>query len=126
MFGLATDPTSHELINEFYTSNRIVSAVCHGPVALAHIKLPTSGYLNGQPVTRFSNSEEDAAGLSGAMLFMLEDELNKASRGKYTKASSDWGEKVGVCRGGRLIAGAESSECGGVLGRLFMMLFLES
>merc|ERR1712098_758918 len=35
MFDLATSTTSHKLINEFASQNKIVSAVCHGPAALA-------------------------------------------------------------------------------------------
>jgi putative intracellular protease/amidase len=46
MFDLATDETSHKLINEFYMANKIVSAVCHGPAVLAHVKLADDeGYL---------------------------------------------------------------------------------
>ena len=108
MFDLATDPTSHQLINEFYTHNKIISAVCHGPAALTHVKItsPDGGYLlDGQPVTGFSNSEETAVQLLDAMPFSLEDELNKASGGKYEKAAADWQKHVVVSRGGRLITG---------------------
>ena len=33
MFDPATDPVSHALINEFHAANKIISSVCHGPVA---------------------------------------------------------------------------------------------
>jgi putative intracellular protease/amidase len=61
MFDLATGETLHKLFNEFYTANKIVSAVCHGPAALAHVKLADGeGYLlDGQRVTGFSNVEEE-------------------------------------------------------------------
>lgn len=106
MFDLATDETSHKLINEFYTHNKIISAVCHGPAALTHVKLPSGGYLlDGQPVTGFSNAEEDAVGLTSAMPFSLEDKLNEATGGKFEKAKEAWGAHVVVARGGRLITG---------------------
>jgi putative intracellular protease/amidase len=87
MFDLATDATSHKLISEFYDHNKIVSAVCHGPAALAKVKVSGDKYfLDGQNVTGFSNSEETAVGLMAVMPFSLEDELNKASGGHYVKA----------------------------------------
>jgi putative intracellular protease/amidase len=64
MFDLATDPVSHALINEFHAANKIISSVCHGPSALALIKLPSGKYfLDGAPVTGYSNVEEEMAGV---------------------------------------------------------------
>lgn len=106
MWDLATDETSHKLINEFYEAKKVLSAVCHGPVAFSKVKLADGSYLlDGQPVAGFSNSEEDVTGYTPAMPFSLEDQLNKASGGKYEKASADWGEKVVTGHGGRLITG---------------------
>ncbi|KAH8767845.1 putative chaperone protein HSP31 [Hyaloscypha finlandica] len=113
MFDLAKDETSHKLINEFWAHNKIVSAVCHGPAALAYVKLPSGKYLlSGQSVTGFSNAEEDQAGLSAAMPFMLEDQLNTASGGKFVKAAEAWGPKVVVSGGGRIITGQNPSSAG--------------
>jgi putative intracellular protease/amidase len=104
------------LINEFYAANKVISAVCHGPAALAHVKLPSGGYLlEGEPVTGFSNIEEDAIQMSSAMPFSLEDELNKASGGKYEKAKDKWASHVALGRDGRLITGqnpASAAEVG--------------
>lgn len=106
VFDLATLPTSHAVINEFHAQNKIISAVCHGPAALAYVKLPSGEYLlDGQSVTGFSNSEEEAVGLAKVVAFSLEDQLNKATGGKYVKAESNWAEKVVVGRGGKLITG---------------------
>ncbi|KAH6673199.1 putative chaperone protein HSP31 [Halenospora varia] len=113
MWDLATDTTSHTLINEFYTHNKIISAVCHGPSAIAQVKLPSGEYLiKDQPVTGFSNTEEDAVGLTSVVPFSLEDELNKASGGKFVKAKEDWGQRVVVARGGRLITGQNPASAG--------------
>merc|ERR1712219_80424 len=95
MFDLATSTTSHKLINEFASQNKIVSAVCHGPA-----------------VTGFSTSEEDAVGLTSAMPFILEDQLNVASGGKFEKAGADWGEKVVVS--GKIITGQNPASASGV------------
>ncbi|TVY82082.1 Glyoxalase, partial [Lachnellula suecica] len=110
MFDLATDETSHKLINEFYAHNKIISAVCHGPAALTHVKLPSGGYLlDGQPVTGFSNAEEEQAGLTSVMPFLLEDKLREATGGRFEKAEEPWGAHVVVARGGRLITGQNPS-----------------
>ena len=125
MFDLATDETSHKLINEFYTDNKIVSAVCHGPAALTHVKLSSGGYLlDGQPVTGFSNSEEDAVQLTQYMPFKLEDALNKASGGKFVKAA-DWAPKVVVARNGRLITGQNPASATGVGKAIYDAIFGE-
>jgi len=106
MWDLATDPISQKIILEFHSQQKIVSAVCHGPAALANVKLADGSYfLAGQPVAGFSNSEEEAAGYTSAMPFSLEDKLNEASGGKYEKASQDWGEHAVTGHGGRLITG---------------------
>jgi putative intracellular protease/amidase len=106
MFDLATDEQSHQLIREFYESGKVVSAVCHGPAALAKVKLSDGSYLvNGAEVTGFSNTEEDQVQLSSVMPFMLEDELKK-NGGHYTAASEPWAAKVvSSGKGGKLITG---------------------
>lgn len=86
MFDLATDAESHQLIREFYEKGKVVSAVCHGPAALANVKLSDGSYLvNGQQVTGFTNTEEDQVGLSSAMPFMLETKLQE-NGGEFVKA----------------------------------------
>jgi putative intracellular protease/amidase len=113
MWDLAHDETSHKLINEFYSRNKIVSAVCHGPAALAYVKLPSGQYLlSGQSVTGFSNAEEDQVGLSSVMPFMLETQLNEASGGKFVKAKDAWGPKVVVSGDGRILTGQNPTSAG--------------
>jgi putative intracellular protease/amidase len=126
MFDLATDPQSHQLINEFHSHNKIIAAVCHGPAALAHVKLPGGAHLlAGQPVTGFSNSEEDAVGLTQAMPFKLQDALDEASGGKYVKADKDWAPRVVVARGGRLITGQNPASATGVGQAIYDAIFGE-
>ncbi|KAI9746012.1 MAG: hypothetical protein M1818_000693 [Claussenomyces sp. TS43310] len=106
MFDLAKDAVSHQLINEFHTANKVISAVCHGPAALTHVKLPSGGYLlDGQPVTGFSNVEEDQVGATAAMPFKLEDALRSATGGRYEKAAEPWGPKVVIAGNGKLLTG---------------------
>ncbi|KAK4189478.1 class I glutamine amidotransferase-like protein [Podospora australis] len=111
MFDLPLDKDSNALIKEFWEKEKVVSAVCHGPAALVNVKLGNGELLlKGKQVTGFSNSEEDAVGLSSQMPFLLEDKLKEAGT-KYDK-TGDWGEKVIV--DGRLITGQNPASAHGV------------
>lgn len=49
-----------KIIAGFYESNRIVGAVCHGPVSLLNVKLSDGNYLvNGKNIASFTTEEED-------------------------------------------------------------------
>jgi len=126
MFDLATSATSHALLAEFHAHNKILSAVCHGPVALARVVLPSGKHLlAGEPVTGFSNAEEAAVGLADAMPFSLEDALNAVSGGRYVKAREPWGEKVVVGMGGRLVTGQNPASAAGVGQAVYDAIFGE-
>jgi putative intracellular protease/amidase len=119
MFDLTTDPTSIALIEAFAAAKKPISAVCHGPCVFLKPKAPNGEPLiAGKTVTGFSNLEEDQVQLSAAMPFMLEDELNKISGGKFVKAAEAWGEKVVVEStngvGGVLITGQNPASAEGV------------
>jgi putative intracellular protease/amidase len=119
MFDLATDPTSLSLIQTFASAKKPVSAVCHGPAVFVNATTPSGEPLiKGATVTGFSNEEENQAQMMDAMPFALEDELNRVSGGKYTKAAQPWGEKVVVSQtnqlGGVLITGQNPASATGV------------
>jgi putative intracellular protease/amidase len=107
MFDIVNDHDSIALIREFWESGKIVSTVCHGTAALLNVKLSDGSYLLADtPVTGYANSEEDETNFSQYMPFMLETELNKATRGKYEKAAVNWASHVTVAnREGRLLTG---------------------
>jgi putative intracellular protease/amidase len=99
MFDLTSDPTSLALIQSFAAANKPVAAVCHGPCVLLNATAPSGvPLISGVTVTGFSNEEEDQAGMSSVMPFMLETELGRISGGKYVKADAAWGEKVVVSK----------------------------
>lgn len=105
MFDLATDSESQQLIKEFYEKGKVVSAVCHGHAALANVKLSDGSYLiKGQEVTAFTNAEEDQAGLSSAMPFMLETKLGE-NGAKFVKADPWAAKVVSSGKGNKLITG---------------------
>ncbi|KAH6611462.1 hypothetical protein Trco_001482 [Trichoderma cornu-damae] len=102
MYDLVDDADSIALAEEFYGSGKVVSAVCHGTIALVNAKVGGEPLLKGKEVTGFSNDEEDFVKLTGAMPFLLEDRVN-AVGGKFVKADGIFGSKVAV--DGRLITG---------------------
>ena len=102
MFDLATDELSHAICRKIWEQGAPVAALCHGPAAIANVKLTDGSYLiNKRKVTGFSNKEEDAAHLSAVMPFMLETQMIK-NGGLYEKAA-EWKPKVVI--DGKLITG---------------------
>ncbi|CAF9927562.1 MAG: hypothetical protein HETSPECPRED_006611 [Heterodermia speciosa] len=106
MFDLATNPTSHALIRNLHASDRIISAVCHGPAALANVRLHDGSYLIADaPVTGFSDAEEDAMGFTPYMPFSLQEALDRNSGGRFEKAGGNMEPWVVVAKGGKLLTG---------------------
>ena len=62
--------------------------VCHAPGALKDVKVNGEFLVKGKKVTGFSNTEEEAVGLTNVVPFLLEDELKKDG-GIYSKGE-DW------------------------------------
>jgi putative intracellular protease/amidase len=89
LWDLVDNPVSIKLIEEFWTSNKLVSAVCHAPIALVNAKDSSGEYIvKGREVTGFTNSEEEAVGLTKVVPLLVEDTM--IARGaKYSKAD-DW------------------------------------
>ena len=102
LWDLAEDPHSIALIEAAYAAHQPVGAVCHAPAVLRHVK-GTDGQplVHGKNVTGFTNSEEDAVGLTDIVPFLVEDML-KANGGIYHKAV-DWASFVQV--DGHLVTG---------------------
>ncbi len=89
MWDLAEDKTSEKLIEKFYNDNKIISFVCHGPVALKHAVDKTgTPIVKGKTVAGFTNGEEEAVGLTKVVPFLTED-LLKQLGGNYQKGA-DW------------------------------------
>ncbi|QES89999.1 type 1 glutamine amidotransferase domain-containing protein [Rhizosphaericola mali] len=60
MVDMPTHPELKKVIAEAYERGIIISAVCHGPVALLNVKLSDGSYIvNGKNITSFTSAEED-------------------------------------------------------------------
>ena len=102
MWDLANDSDSIALIQDALAAEKPVAAVCHAPAALKNVKnADGTPLVKGKSVTGFSNSEEDAVGLSDIVPFLLEDTL-KEQGGEYSRGD-DWA--VHVVEDGLLITG---------------------
>ncbi|WP_201585743.1 type 1 glutamine amidotransferase domain-containing protein [Psychrobacter sp. HII-4] len=88
LWDLAVDQDSINLIESFIKQDKPVALVCHAPAALKSVKVDGEYLVKGKTVTGFTNSEEDAVGLTDVVPFLVEDML-KANGGHYEKAA-DW------------------------------------
>ena len=90
LWDLANDVNSIALIEGFYHAHKPVAFVCHAPAALIKVKAENGEPLvKGKNVTGFSDTEEEAVGLTKIVPFLLEDELKKL--GAYYSKGTDWG-----------------------------------
>jgi putative intracellular protease/amidase len=106
MWDFRGDAALAELAKAVAKAGGVVAAVCHGPAALVDL-----GIIDGQPVTGFSNAEEEAVKLTTVVPFLLEDAL-RAAGGKYSKAAEPFGAHVVV--GKRLVTGQNPASTKGV------------
>jgi len=89
LWDLAENKTSIKLIEDFYSNNKPVAAVCHAPAIFKHTKTENGNYLvKDKKVTGFTNTEEDAVQLTSIVPFLVEDMLTK-NGGIYSK-EADW------------------------------------
>ena len=109
MWDLAEDQISIKLIETMYHAGKPVALVCHAPGALRHVRAPDGRPLvQGKKVTGFTNTEEEAVGLTKVVPFLVEDEL-KAKGGIFSKAA-DW--QPYVLKDGLLITGQNPASSG--------------
>lgn len=102
LWDLVNNDTSMALIKAAYEQDKVIGAVCHAPAVFKNIEIkPGQNLVGGREVTGFSNSEEEAAGLTKVVPFLLEDML-KENTATYSKGD-DWTPHIVV--DGTLITG---------------------
>ena len=86
-----------------YENGAVIGAVCHGPAGLTGAVLSTGDPLvRGKRVNSFTDSEEEAAGLTDVVPYLLESRL-RALGGRFEGNPKDF-EPYAV-RDGRLVTG---------------------
>ncbi|CAG9168023.1 type 1 glutamine amidotransferase domain-containing protein [Cupriavidus pinatubonensis] len=119
MWDLAEDADSKALIEATFASGKPVALVCHAPGVLRHVKAQDgSPLVKGKNVTGFTNSEEEAVGLTEVVPFLVEDML-KANGANYSKAG-DW--QPYVVTDGLLITGQNPASSDPAANALLTML----
>ena len=102
LWDLANDATSIALIEKFNKQDKTIAFVCHAPGALKNVKnADGTPLVKGKKVTGFTNSEEEAVGLTEVVPFLVEDML--AENGGIYSKKEDWA--VYAIQDGNLITG---------------------
>ena len=119
MWDLAEDTDSIGLIETMLAAGKPVAAVCHAPSALLKAK-----GADGQPIVRgksvagFSNTEEEASGLSEVVPFLVEAQL--IGYGAYYTKAADW--RSHVVSDGLLVTGQNPASSGPAAKALLTLL----
>jgi putative intracellular protease/amidase len=119
LWDLAEDKHSIALIEAFARSNKPHGFVCHAPGVLRHVT-GTDGkpLVAGRAVTGFTNSEEEAVGLTQVVPFLVEDEFKRLGA-QYSK-KDDW--QVYVVEDGQLVTGQNPASSSAVAEALLKKL----
>lgn len=93
LWDLAEDRDSIRLIESTLAAGRPLAAVCHAPGVLRHaIVARNRPLVRGRTVTGFTNSEEQAVGLTDVVPFLVEDMLME--QGADYRKKADWESHV--------------------------------
>ncbi|KIW12163.1 hypothetical protein PV08_09438 [Exophiala spinifera] len=102
MFDVIDSKTAEEVILDFYHQNKLLTGVCHGSAAYAHVKNPSNGkfILDGHKIVGVSNKECELLFPSTGIVepWSVETELDKATGGKYEKAQNPFEGHVVVSK----------------------------
>ncbi len=91
IWDFPNDSKMQKVAKEIYENGGIVSAVCHGLAGLLNIKLSNGkNLIEGVKVTGFSNTEEEAVGVTKLVPYLTETEL--VNRGANYVKGADWSE----------------------------------
>lgn len=119
LWDLSQDLASKHIIESSYQHNKPTGLVCHGPAALKAPKnTDGSSLITGKNVTGFSNSEENAVGLSDVVPFLLEDMLTH--QGAHYSQGPDWQSYIVVDK--NLITGQNPASAQAVAAEIIRQL----
>jgi putative intracellular protease/amidase len=118
LWDLAEDAKSIALIETLYKAGKPVAAVCHAPGVLRHVKIDGESIVKGKRVSGFTNTEEEAVGLTNIVPFLVEDELKRLG-GRFEKVD-DW--QVLTITDGILVTGQNPASSGPAAKALLVLL----
>lgn len=121
LWDLANHPISIAMIEKYWASGRPVAAVCHAPGVLRYAKKPDgSPLVEGKRVTGFTNTEEEAVGLTNVVPFLVEEALKE--KGGQFERTEDWG--VHAVTDGHLVTGQNPASSAATAQELLKLLDL--
>lgn len=132
MFDIVDSPVAAAITTDFYTKKKLLTGICHGSAAFAHVDAPGSdkSILHGHNVTGVSQAEVDHLYPMTKIEepWSVEGELKKATGGSYEKAAEPFGGKVVRSQGedGRVFITGQNPASGEGLGKaIYKELFGE-
>jgi len=119
LWDLVSDQHSIQLLAHMSAHQKPIAAVCHAPVVFRDVLTAEGAPLvQGKQITCFSNSEEEAVGLTEVVPELVEDMLMKKG-GQYSKAE-DWHPYV--VTDGWLVTGQNPASSQGTAEALLQLL----
>lgn len=119
LWDLVDDPASKQIILDSDAAGRPLGLVCHAPGVLHAVKKQDgTSLIVDRSVTGFTNGEEEAAGLTSVVPFLVEDSLTEAGA-RYSKGAD--GESY-VVTDGTLITGQNPASSADAAQRLLDLL----
>ncbi|MEU8662047.1 type 1 glutamine amidotransferase domain-containing protein [Actinoplanes philippinensis] len=111
MWDFPSDPALATFARDLYERGGVVAAVCHGPAALAGLTLSDgTALVAGKRVAAFTDSEENAVGLTEVVPFLLQSRLEEL--GAEHSGAADW--QPHVVTDGTLVTGQNPASSTGV------------
>lgn len=108
MIDLAGDQGLGKQLTDYSRAGGFIGAVCHGIAGLLNVTDKTGApIVRGREVTCFTNAEEEQAGMTQAVPFLLEDKI-KLLGAKFTCAGN-MSQHVCVAQDVRLVTGQVST-----------------
>jgi putative intracellular protease/amidase len=102
MWDLPSSQPLAQLMSQAWASGKVLAAVCHGPAGLVDVKdVDGKPLVSGRRVSAFTNTEEDAAGLTNAVPFLLETRIREL--GAIYEKGPDF--QAFAVRDGKLVTG---------------------
>jgi putative intracellular protease/amidase len=102
MWDFPTHSGLQSLASKVWDGGGVISAVCHGPAGLVNLRAGDGSLVvAGRRVAAFTDAEEEAAGLTTVVPFLLASTL--VERGAIHVPADNWQDQVVV--DGRLITG---------------------
>ncbi|KAJ9611008.1 hypothetical protein H2204_015274 [Knufia peltigerae] len=102
MFDVIDSKAAEEVILDFYNQKKLLSGICHGSAAFAHVRDPSSGkfIIDGHKAVGVSNKECELLFPATGVVepWSVETELDKATGGKYEKAENPFDGHVVVSK----------------------------